>query len=38
LPLNPPYSAEEVEEIKEEMYEKAKELKTRQLPENNFVY
>ncbi|WP_440871030.1 IS256 family transposase [Thermodesulfovibrio yellowstonii] len=31
-----PYSAEQIEEIKEELYNKAKELRTRELPENLF--
>jgi len=31
-----PYSAEQIEEIKEELYQKAKELRTRELPENLF--
>lgn len=29
-----PYSAEQIEEIKEELYQKAKELRSRELPEN----
>ncbi len=32
-----PYSPEQIEEIKEELYNQAKELKTKELPENLFA-
>jgi len=32
-----PYSAEQIEEIKEELYQKAKELRTRELPEKSLL-
>jgi len=35
--MNLPYSAEQIEEIKEDLYNKAKELRTRELPENLFA-
>jgi len=34
--MNLPYSAEQIEEIKEDLYLKAKEMKTKELPENVF--
>ncbi len=34
--MNLPYSAEQIEEIKEDLYNKAKKLKTRELPEDLF--
>ncbi len=35
--MNLPYSAEQIEEIKEDLYNKAKELKTRELPSDMFA-
>ncbi|MDN5379708.1 MAG: putative transposase [Thermodesulfobacterium sp.] len=32
-----PYSPEQIEEIKEELYNQAKELKTKELPQNLFA-
>lgn len=35
--LNLPYSPEQIEELKEDLYKKAKEISTKQLPENAFA-
>lgn len=35
--MNLPYSEEQIEEIKEELYNKAKELRTKEIPEKMFV-
>jgi len=35
--MNLPYSAEQIEEIKEDLYNKAKELRTRELPSDMFA-
>lgn len=35
--MNLPYSAEQIEEIKEELYNKAKELRTKEITENMFA-
>jgi putative transposase len=35
--MNLPYSAEQIEEIKEDLYNKAKEIRTRELPSDMFA-
>jgi transposase-like protein len=35
--MNLPYSAEQIEELKEDLYNKAKEIRTRELPSDMFA-